>query len=567
MPPKTTCFTREDFLKEYTFPDEPARDFELNGIQATFASGHPKDWNWETDVLDFATDLKAKDKGAYKSYHSAISPDQKLLAISSSEERILIYDIESKELRQVLEGAWSLAFRPVVNRDEVVDAEAEDARGKHGKPAYTIVSSISDEAARRGREENKLILWDLDQHGRVLDEEEAIDSAKFATKAIDAILPELRANHEWTKDFVDASSLHAKFAGVLSKVAAEHRRRHNTVIANAKMGSSGSTTFSNDGRLLLYHSRNRTTQHGLREPDNLPQVVLFDIDEGVEVQRLSGHTDSIMWSGISPDNKYVASVSWDGTLRMYSATTGELIWATEDSGGQSWAGAFSPDSKHIVWSSNRGKVVQVHDVVDGRKISTFQETLNNWCRCLKWHPVTPQIALCVGERAYIWRPFEGTNGSTFQHFVMSDEKGPRRMSEVQKVDWMDDGRLLCLQISDGTKLVYDTVSNAKELFRRPTGVISAGVDSGFYGLMEKEGDENFYISIDGDGKVRYWRTSVAAYPSWWEKDINSAPVEKKTFPETGKYVNITKKSANLTQQKETGRDAWAEKGAELWTAE
>ncbi|CAO2658533.1 Nn.00g062560.m01.CDS01 [Neocucurbitaria sp. VM-36] len=567
MTSKARCISRQDFLDEYTFPNEPARDFELDGIPARFASGHPKDWTWETDVLDFAAEIKEKDERAYSSYQSATSPDYKLLAISLREARILIYDIDSKELRQVLEGAGTLAFRPTVIRREGVEEVDDDARGKHGKPAYTLISSISDEASRRGREENRLILWDLDSHGRVLDEEEPIEPATFATKAIDAILPELVSNHEWTREFVDASTLHAKFAEALNQVAADHRRRHNTVIGNATLGSFGSTTFSNDGRLLLYHSRNRTTQHGVREPEKLPQVVLYDIDQGVEVHRLSGHTDAIMWSGISPDNQYVASVSWDGTLRMYSVTTGELLWATEDSGGQSWAGAFSPDSKHIVWSSKAGSVVQVHDVPSGKKISTFQETLDDWCRCLKWHPVKLQIALCIGERAFIWSPFEGPNGSTIQHFAMSEETGWRHMAQIQTVSWMDDGRLLCLQMSEGTKLVYDTMSNAKELFRRPMGVSTAWVDSGFYGLLRKEGDENFYISVDGDGKVRYWRDSVAAFPSWWEKETTSTPVEKKPFPETGKYVKITKKSGNETPQKESRRDTWAAKGAEYWTAE
>ena len=94
------------------------------------------------------------------------------------------------------------------------------------------------------------------------------------------------------------------------------------------------------------------------------------------------------------------------------------------------------------------------------------------------------------------------------------------------------------------------------------------MDSGFYGLFYKEGEKDFYLSVDGDGKARYWRDSVAAFPSWWEKEPAVATPEKKPFPETGKYVKITKKrSVNETQQKEPDRDAWADKGAELWTAE
>jgi hypothetical protein len=119
--------------------------------------------------------------------------------------------------------------------------------------------------------------------------------------------------------------------------------------------------------------------------------------------------------------------------------------------------------------------------------------------------------------------------------------------------------------------VYDAQTNSKEVFARPKGVDAAWVDSGFYGILEDnvQGQE-FYLSVDGDGKVRYWQTSVPAHPSWWEKEKGESEVEaleKKTFPETGKYVKITKVASKGAQQKDNGRSTWAEKGAELWTAE
>jgi WD40 repeat protein len=79
----------------------------------------------------------------------------------------------------------------------------------------------------------------------------------------------------------------------------------------------------------------------MRTSQNLPAVVIYDLEAGVEIHRLTGHTDAIMWSAISPNKERVATVSWDGTLRMYSVSTGALMWVTENSGGQSWAGAFS----------------------------------------------------------------------------------------------------------------------------------------------------------------------------------------------------------------------------------
>jgi WD40 repeat protein len=250
---------------------------------------------------------------------------------------------------------------------------------------------------------------------------------------------------------------------------------------------------------------------------------------------------------------------------MYSAFAGELEWASETSGGQSWTGAFSPDSKLIAWSSKNGRTVQVHNVVDGRKISTCQETFSGWCRCLKWHPTKSEIALCAGKEAYVWDLSNGADGSTTQHFTMDDDNSWRHMEQVQSVGWMDEGRLLYVEISEGTKFVYDTEGNAKEMFGRPMGVHAGYVKGGFYGIFTRD-EQDFYLSVDGDGKARYWRTSVAAFPSWWEKESHPTIAEKKPYPETGKYVKITKK-AEVTEQVHSEKDTWAERGAALWTAE
>lgn len=562
MPIRAT--SRHEFLEGYTFPTEPARDFECRGIPAIYASGHPKEWDQMPAAINFSADDKGGDQSTHNSYHSALSSDRKLLAISTRAGNILIYNVATKELRQVLEGAGHLAFKPSKQEGKRTKISAESAY----REGYMLVSSISDSTSRGGPETNQLILWDLDQHGRVLDEEEPIKPDKFATRAIEAIAEELSAKHEWTRDFINQSTLHADFEKALRQVAADHRRRHNTVFKDAHLGHFGSVPFSSDGKLFLYHAQNGTTQHGMRDPDALPKVIVYDVDEGKELLRLSGHTDAIMWSGISPNNEYVGSISWDGTLRMYRTSNGELLWVTEDSGGQSWSGAFSSDSNHIVWSSKSGRTVQVHDVYDGRLLSTFQEKFNNWCRNLTWHPNKKEIALCVGKHAYVWDVFDGPHGSVLQHLSIDEDERRRHMADVQRVVWMDGGRLLGLETSEGSKLVYDVASNAKELFKRSTGVYTAWVDCGFYGLIQTSQDGEFYLSVDGDGKVRYWRESVAASPSWWEKEPSTIKISgKKQFPETGKYVKITKNTEKTMQHTDVGRNIWAEKGAQIWTAE
>jgi WD40 repeat protein len=540
-------FLRAVSRRNYAIPIQPAQDFGWNGVPAQYAHGHPKEWGSETESIDLRKDLEPTQDHEFAGFHSALSPDKKLLAVSSpGHERILVYDVSSRSLRQVLEGAGGVHFRPNTSEVRVAKGTSDNALETHVQPVYTLFSEAPDVLSpRRGRASNQLILWELDQNGRLLDEEEPIDPSILATQALEAILPDLIAKHEWTKEFVDASALHTDFAKALGWAAADHRRRHNTIFEDASIGSFNSASFSNDGKLLLYHTQNDTSQQGMREPEDLPQLVIYDLVAGREVHRLSGHTDSIMWSGISPDSQHAATVSWDGTMRMYLVSTGEFLWATENSGGQSWSGAFSPNSEHIVWSSAAGRVIRVHDVASGKEISKTTVKLKTWCRCLAWHPDGLQIALCAENHAYVWLPFTGQDGTVTQHLSLDAENCESMigLTSIENIFWDCSGRYLCLQVSEDSSLVYDTEYNTKKLFKRPDDQEKTWTDRGFHGIVHNEDGEAFFLSVDGDAKVRYWHTKVDQHPSWWDKpnkEPAAAAPKKPSYPETGRYVKVTK---------------------------
>ncbi|KAF2870114.1 WD40-repeat-containing domain protein [Massariosphaeria phaeospora] len=602
-----TCRTSADFYDAWSFPTEDVeRDFARDSEPATWAFDHPKAWGDEEHSLDIAQEL-GRDENSHMYLHSALSGDGKFLAISRSfAEKIVIVDVQAREVRQVLEGTGDVVWRPVRRREGSGVAAKDDEVGGEGSPAYMLVGSAEDEGYRSGRN-NTLILWDLDKNGRVLDEEEPIDPAAFAAKALGAIAPELESTHEWTKDFVDSSSLLADFEAALRKAEVAHRRRHNTVLKDANLGGFGSQSFSTDGKYLLWHYQDKSTQQRMREPDALPQVVVWDVDTSKAVHRLRGHTDAIMWSAFSPDSKTIASVSWDGTLRVYLFSTGELLWAHEHSESQSWTGAFAPDSQSIAWSLKGGRVVKVHEVATGRVLATFPEEFIDWCRCLAWHPDGDSLALCVDRSAYIWRPFDSdgnsdgnsdtdkpsNTGTLAQHFQLPFSSSWQSFAAVSSISWLGTGRRLSVAISDGTSLVYDTQHNRKELFARPAGAATSGAEQALFLVRDdarsarQQDDSRMYVSVDGDARVRYWTGVMGEAAGWWEgwgkkvKKVKKGMVKGKdgvdTFPETGKYVKITKMSSRPQEPveglvagvegKKEERDEWAERGAELWTAE
>lgn len=543
--------SRFQFLAGYGLPLDARQDFHINDKPARWSSGHPKEWGQEDGSFAIPEFSKEGKENSYSSYCATMSDDAKLLAINSH-QKIWIFDVESKELRQELDGKGKLRFRPTYTVTNSQDALSADAPA-----AYTLVSSVP--------KKDQLIIWELDKNGRLIDQEEHIDTSEFAAKAICSIATELKTRHEWSKEFIKSSTLHADIESALSRVAADHRRRHNTTIENAHLASYGPSPFSHDGKYLLFHSYNEGTSHRKCTAETLPHVVVWDFESARILFRLGGHNDTIMFSGFSPDDQHIASVSWDGTMRMYSATDGSLQWVTENTNSQCWTGAFTRDSKHIAWTCNNGGDLKVHKVSDGHQVAKFPQTFNSWCRCLDWHPDGQQLALCFDEQAVVWRPFDDDDGGIIaQQFRLKFDKEWRGFNEIGLVEWIDNGNRLVVSISEGSHIVWNSGTNAKELFKRPEGKQVAWTDQGLFHLPSQVPDADSYITVDGDGKVRYWRASVAA-ESWWEKDQVELP--KKEYPETGKYVNIVKHAKPKEYEESCDRDVWTEKGAGLWTAE
>jgi WD40 repeat protein len=270
-------------VQRYEFPIEPWCDFQIEGQAPTWASGHPKEWFRDPQSIELPRSAKAEGRTSqiYKSIHSAISPDDKLLAVTSEDgTRILIYDIDSKELRQKLDGTGKIVFAPLPKKEPEPNAPASNAIAS---PAYMLVSGIPGIDAPKHAAPN-LIIWELDRHGRLLDEEEEVDASAFATKAVESITAQLEENHEWSKEFIASSDLHADFESALKRVAANHRRRHYATLSNAALPGFGALPFSSDGKFMLYHQGNHTDRKNA-------SVIVWDVKAGKEVLRLTGHTD------------------------------------------------------------------------------------------------------------------------------------------------------------------------------------------------------------------------------------------------------------------------------------
>ncbi|KAL5526780.1 hypothetical protein ACEPAF_8505 [Sanghuangporus sanghuang] len=85
------------------------------------------------------------------------------------------------------------------------------------------------------------------------------------------------------------------------------------------------------------------------------------------IKVLKGHTSSVDSVSISPDGRFIASGSYDQTIRVWDTDSGKPMWCFRAGSGVASV-AFLPDSKQVVLCS-KNRMIRVFDVDNGEPVS------------------------------------------------------------------------------------------------------------------------------------------------------------------------------------------------------
>ncbi len=163
-----------------------------------------------------------------------------------------------------------------------------------------------------------------------------------------------------------------------------------------------------------------------------------------EIMSLNEHSSSVFSLAYSLDGKYLASASFDRTVILWNADTGDKIFTLEGHNNSVDSVAISPDGQHLALG-DRDSIIKVWDIARGKESLSLSEH-SSWINSLAFSPDASRLVSgSMDGTIKFW------NAESGEELLTLD----RHASQVNSVAFSPDGRMLASGSRDATLKIWD----------------------------------------------------------------------------------------------------------------
>ncbi|MBP0009414.1 caspase family protein [Roseofilum sp. Belize Diploria] len=184
----------------------------------------------------------------------------------------------------------------------------------------------------------------------------------------------------------------SKAIAILRQILTERIQEKNRL--EAHQGRVNAVAYSPDGQTLASVSRDGT-------------VKLWHVEDGTLLHTLEAHQSSVLAVAYSPDVQTLASASRDRTVKLWHVEDGTLLHTLEAHQGSVNAVAYSPDGKTLA-SASGDNTIKFWQVEDGALLYTLAAH-QDWVRAVAYSPNGQTLASASGDNTIkFWQVDNGT---------------------------------------------------------------------------------------------------------------------------------------------------------------